>query len=53
MSVTSMFFPANSNLVMAQAAASPKTMFSGTAIPAISSVRRMAARASGSLIDWT
>ena len=38
----------NVNLAIAQAAATPKTALNGTAIAAISSVRRMAGQASGS-----
>ena len=40
--------PRKSNLAIAQAAATPKTRFSGTAIAAASSVSRIAERASGS-----
>ena len=40
--------PLNSNLAIAQAAATPKTRLSGTAIAATSSVRRIADGVSGS-----
>ena len=40
--------PRKSNLAMAQAAAMPKTAFSGTAMAAVSRVSRIAERASGS-----
>ena len=49
-SVVSMRFPAKSHFAMAQAAATPPNVFTGTEIAATSSVRRMAARESGSLI---
>ena len=42
------FLPGNSNLAMAQAAATPKTRLSGTATAAVRSVRRKAERAIGS-----
>src|SRR4051794_27767328 len=48
MRVRSTFFPLNSNLPMAQAAATPTTRLKGTAIAATSSVRRIAESASGS-----
>ncbi|MNT12535.1 hypothetical protein D3C72_1474660 [compost metagenome] len=41
--------PLNSNLAMAQAAATPNTRFSGTAISAVSKVSLMADQASGSV----
>src|ERR1019366_5586292 len=41
--------PTNSNLASTHAADTPNTRFSGTAMPAASSVKRMAASASGSL----
>ncbi len=41
--------PRNSNLAMHQAAQMPNTVFSGTTIAAVSSVRRMAAPVSGSV----
>ncbi len=44
------FLPGNSNLEMHQAAATPKTRLSGTAMDAVSSVSLAALRASGSLI---
>ena len=47
-SVISRLLPRNSNLAIAQAAATPKTRLSGTAIAAASSVSRIAASASGS-----
>jgi hypothetical protein len=40
--------PRNSNLAMHQAAATPNTRFSGTAMAAVISVRRIADQASGS-----
>ena len=49
-SVISTLLPRNSNLAIAQAAATPNTRFSGTAIAAASSVSRIAASASGSTI---
>src|SRR4051794_5827526 len=48
MSVTSTVRPGNWNLAIAQAAAMPNATFSGTAIAATVTVRRMAASASGS-----
>ena len=48
--VVSSDFPRKSNLAMAQAAATPNTAFRGTEIAATSSVSRIAARATGSLI---
>ena len=48
MSVTRTLLPRNSNLAIAQAAATPNTRLSGTAIEATRSVRRIAASASGS-----
>ena len=48
MSVISTLLPRNSNLAIAQAAASPNTVFTGTTTAAVSSVRRMAAAVSGS-----
>src|SRR6266536_2731529 len=47
-SVTKKLLPTNSNFPMAQAAATPKIRFRGTAIPAAISVKRIAANASGS-----
>ena len=49
MSVIRRLRPGKLNLVMAQEAASPKTMFAGTAIDAIVSVSRIAERQSGSV----
>ncbi len=48
MSVISTLLPRNSNLAIAQAAASPNTVLIGTTTAAVSSVRRMAASVSGS-----
>ena len=48
MSVTSRLLPGNSNLATDQAAASPNTMFTGTAMAAVSSVSRIADRTAGS-----
>jgi hypothetical protein len=48
MSVISSDLPGNSNLAMAQEAASPNTTLNGTAIAATVSVRRIALHASGS-----
>jgi len=42
------FLPRNRNLVIAHAAQTPKMVLRGTAISAVVSVRRSAARASGS-----
>ena len=47
MRVVRMFLPGNSNLAMAQAAATPKVRLSGTAMAAMSKVSRMAGRVSG------
>jgi hypothetical protein len=47
-SVISICLPGNSNLAMAQAAATPKTRLSGTEIAAASSVSLIADKASGS-----
>ncbi len=47
-SVISRLLPRNSNFAMAQAAQMPKTVLAGTTIAAVSSVRRIAARVSGS-----
>ena len=49
-SVSSTSLPRKSNFAIAQAAATPKTRFSGTAMAAAVSVRRIAERASGSVI---
>jgi len=46
MKVISKRLPGNSNLAMTQAAATPKTRFSGTAISAVIKVSLMAAQAS-------
>ncbi len=51
--VISRLLPWNSNLVIAQAAATPKTRLSGTAIAAVSKVNSIAASASGSVIAAT
>ena len=51
MSVVSTLLPLNSNLAMAQEAASPKTRLAGTAIAATSSVSLIAASASGSVME--
>ena len=48
--VISRFLPRNSNFAMHQAAATPKTRLSGTAIAAMSSVSFAALSASGSEI---
>ncbi len=48
-SVISTLLPRNSNLAMAQAAATPNTRFAGTAMAATSRVSCMAATASGSV----
>src|SRR6185312_1047582 len=53
MSVRRIFFPGNWNLVMAQEADNPKRRLQGTAIAAVSKVRRMAASATGSRIEST
>ena len=45
-----MLLPRKSNLAMAQAAATPNTRFSGTAMPAAISVSLMADSASGSMM---
>src|SRR6266566_4396547 len=47
-SVTRKLLPTKSNFPIAQAAATPKIRFSGTAMPAAISVKRIAASASGS-----
>ena len=52
-SVISKLLPGKLNLAMAHAAATPNTRLSGTAIAAVSSVRRIAASASGSTIAAT
>ena len=52
-SVISKLLPWNSNLVIAQAEATPKTRLSGTAIAAVSNVNSIAANASGSVIAAT
>ena len=49
-SVRSRFLPRKSNLAIAHAAAMPNAQFSGTEIAAATSVRRIAASASGSTI---
>ena len=49
-SVISRFLPRKSKRVIAHAAASPKITLSGTAMAAVSSVSRIALRASGSVI---
>ncbi len=51
MSVVSRLFPANLNLAIAQAAQMPKRTLAGTAMATVSSVSRIAARASGSRIE--
>ena len=51
MSVMSTLFPQNSNLLIAQAAATPNRVFSGTASTATSKVRRMEAKASASMTE--
>ena len=48
-SVVRRLLPGNLNFEMAQAAAMPKTTLAGTTIATVSSVSRIAARASGSL----
>ena len=48
-SVTRTFLPGNSNLAMAQDAATPKTRLSGTAIAAVISVSLSAESAMGSV----
>src|SRR5882762_3103341 len=48
MRVIRTLLPKKSNLPMAQAAATPKRRFSGTAMPAAMTVSRIAAQASGS-----
>ena len=50
MSVFSTLLPLNSNLAMAQEAASPNTTLAGTAIAATKSVSLIAATASGSVM---
>ncbi len=50
MSVLSTLLPGNSNLAMAQEAARPNKKLAGTAMAATSSVSRIAASASGSLM---
>ena len=47
-SVSKTFLPRKSNFAIAQAAQTPKTQFSGTEIPAASSVSLMALQAFGS-----
>jgi hypothetical protein len=49
MSVMSTVLPRKSNLAIAHAAATPKTQFSGTAMPAAMKVSLMAARVFASL----
>ena len=49
MSVRRRLRPGNRNLLIDHAAASPKAVFKGTAIAAVSTVRRIAATASGSV----
>src|SRR5262245_1284073 len=49
--VTRTLLPGKANLAIAHAAARPKTRFSGTAMAAAESVRRMAAQVSGSAND--
>ena len=49
MSVIRKLLPRNSNFAMAQAAASPNSVFSGTTTAAAVSVRRIAAPVSGSV----
>ena len=50
MSVISKFLPGNLNFAMAQAADRPKMRLRGTLTAAVIRVRRIAARASGSVI---
>ena len=52
-SVISTLLPKNWNLAIAQAAATPNTVLTGTAIRATSSVKRMADSASLSPSEWT
>ena len=47
-SVISRLLPRNSNLAIAQAAATPKTRFSGTAMAAVINVSLIACQAAGS-----
>ena len=52
MSVISTVLPRKSNFAIAQAAATPKTQFSGTAMPAAMNVSLIAASVFASVNEW-